>query len=211
MSGRKAGRLPLHVECAGTPPQRQRIWNALRLHQPISALELQEKCGRPWISEDAIQHYLNELRAAGWAEPDARCKRAGHRFASLSWGVVRDSLDAPRTGSSFTAGLGVVAMWRAMKALKEFDYFEVARAASLPGYEVRPETAKRYVNALDRAGYFLTVRAAKPARAGYPARHRLVRDTGVHPPAITRGKSVFDRNEQQFMGSGPAKPQVSRP
>jgi hypothetical protein len=109
--------------------------------------------------------------------------------------LVRDQFDAPRTGKNALAGLGVLAMWRAMQVLREFDYREIAASASANDLVVKPATAQSYVQALDRAGYFKTVRESKP---GTPARHRLVRDTGAHAPAITRRKCVFDRNTGTF-------------
>lgn len=194
------GRLPLHIECAGVPTQRQRIWDALRRAQPASVLDLQDRAGKPWITEDAVGTYLMELEQAGWIQLAAGSTK--QRFKVRQYAIVRDSLEAPRTGKTATQGLGVLAMWRAMRALKEFDFRDVAAAASLPGCEVSQGTAKTYVLLLARAGYFRTVRPASP---GTPARHRLVRDTGAHAPAVTRRKCVFDRNLGTFTWEQPVQ------
>ena len=192
-SARRSGRLPLHMECAGMPTQRQRIWTALRRHQPATAEQLQEHAGKPWVSVDQVQHYLTELTAAGWVQQAVKPgrRRGGQQFTAASYVVARDAIEAPRTGKSATAGLGVLAMWRAMRALKEFDYQDVAAAASIPGCQVKASTAKTYLLLLARAKYFAVIRPATP---GTPARYRLVRDTGAHAPAVTRRKCVFDRN-----------------
>jgi len=75
-----------------------------------------------------------------------------------------------------------------------FDYIDIARAATLGTLVVKPQTAKSYVLQLARAGYLITMRPSKP---GTPARYRLDKNTGMHAPAITRLKVVFDRNTGQ--------------
>jgi hypothetical protein len=193
-------RKPIHLEMAGMLTPRERMWQAIRQKRTFTCMELQEACGRPMLNLYSIQDYLLALARAGYLKQlnkqgqDARAK-----FDQVRFELVKDSFEAPRLdkqGRQVEQGTATLAMWRAMKALKEFDYKDVQKAATLGKVcEVSLQSAKSYVTALARAGYFRTVReSAGPM----PARYRLVRDTGAHPPAITRRKAVFDRNVGEF-------------
>lgn len=192
-------RKPIHLEMAGMLTPRERMWQVIRRVRKFTCMELQEACGRPMLNLETMQDYLLVLSLAGYLKQlnkqgqDARAK-----FDQVRFELVKDAFEAPRLdkhGREVAQGTGTLAMWRAMKALKEFDYLDVQKAATLGQFKVTAATAKSYVVLLARAGYFRTVREAKP---GVPARYRLVRDTGAHPPAITRRKAVFDRNVGEF-------------
>lgn len=189
-------RKPIHLEMAGMRTPRERMWAAIRSLRKFTCMQVQEAVGRPFPSIDSIQEYLFALTRNGYLKSLGRSSRFGEE---CRFELVKDAIDAPRfnkAGHPATQGLATLAMWRAMKALKEFDYLDVQKAASLgEACTVTANTAKSYVLALSRAGYFRTVREAKP---GVPARFRLVRDTGAHAPAITRRKAVFDRNVGEF-------------
>lgn len=188
-------RKPIHVEMAGMRTPRERMWQAIRRLRKFTCMQVQEVMGSPYPTIDSIQEYLYALKGNGYLKALNRSSR----FEEIAFELVKDAIDAPRfnkAGRPATQGLATLAMWRAMKALKEFDYLDVQKAASLgETCKVTGQTAKSYVNALGRAGYFRTVCEAKP---GVPARFRLVRDTGAHAPAITRRKAVFDRNVGEF-------------
>jgi hypothetical protein len=191
-------RKPIELERAGMRTPRERVWSAIRKLRTFTLLQLQDSA-YPLVSFYTARSYVGMLVKAGYlvampAEPAARGGTSQAHFE-----LVKDSFDAPRlnrAGEVVTQGTATLAMWRAMIALKEFDWHDVARAASLPGAEVNPQTAKTYVVMLERAGYFRTVRASKP---GIAARLRLVKNTGAHAPAITRRKTVFDRNLGEFI------------
>lgn len=193
-------RKPIHLEMAGMLTPRERMWQTIRKLRQCTAEQLQEAAGRPFLNLETIQDYLLMLSRTGYLEA---LNKQGHdarsKFDEVCFRLVKDSFDAPRinkAGKAVTQGTATLAMWRAMKALKEFDWHEVQSAASLGKLcVVTAQSAKSYVVLLARAGYFRTLRQSKP---GLPARYRLVRDTGAHAPAITRRKAVFDRNTGQF-------------
>lgn len=191
-------RRPIEQEVKGLQTPRERVWSAIRsLKKGFTAMTVQDHCN-PMVLLSCVDDYLEDLALAGVI----RCVRKGVRVPGRQqpdvYDLVKDQFDAPRlkNGKPVTQGLGVLAMWRAIKVLqKGFDYHEVARAASTDGFEVKPQTAKSYVAVLARAGYFRVIRPAKP---GTPARYALARNTGPHAPAITRRKCVFDRNTGEF-------------
>lgn len=193
-------RKPIHLEMAGMLTPRERMWATIRKLRKCTCMQLQEAAGAPYLNLETIQDYLLALSRTGYLEAQ---NQQGHdariKFDEVHFKLVKDSLEAPRinkAGKPVTQGLATLAMWRAMKALKAFDYKDVQNAASLGTVcVVTAQSAKSYVLLLARAGYFRTVREAKP---GIPARYRLVRDTGAHAPAITRRKAVFDRNTGAF-------------
>lgn len=193
-------RKPIHLEMAGMLTPRDRMWAAIRKLKKCSCMQLQETAGSPFLNLDTIQEYLVRLVEAGYL---VALNKQGHdardKYTEVHFKLAKDSFEAPRinkAGKAVTQGTATLAMWRAMKALKEFDYKEIKNAASLGNVcVVSDQSAKSYVLLLARAGYFRTVREAKP---GIPGRFRLVRDTGTHAPAITRRKAVFDRNMGDF-------------
>lgn len=192
-------RKPIELERSGMHTPRERLWAAARKLREFTLTEWQDAT-KPVVIIETCESYLDCLVAGGFLKPGPRQRTAnGGAFAEVRYRLVKDTLDAPRLdrgGRPVTQGAGTLAMWRAMNILKTFDWHEVQRAASLPDFEVTASTAKSYVKALAVAGYFQTVQPAKPGTA---ARYRLVRKTGRHAPAITRRKTVFDRNEGKFV------------
>jgi hypothetical protein len=193
-------RQPIHLERAGLLTPRERIWQGIRkVRTGFTAQSLQESIGHPWLQIETTQEYLLHLTQAGYLEHFGKQRRVNNRFGQVTFKLVKDSFEAPRIGDDgrvVTQGLKTLAMWRAMKALKEFDHHDIQRVASLgKACEITAHTAKSYTVLLAKAGYFRVMREAKP---GTPARYKLVRDTGAHAPAITRRKAVFDRNNGEF-------------
>lgn len=193
-------RKPIHLEMAGMLTPRDRMWQSIRKLRKCTCMELQEAAGKPFLNLETIQDYLLALSRAGYLQA---LNKQGHdgrtKFDQVHFELVKDAITAPRLskdGKPVIQGTATLAMWRAMKALKEFDYRDIQRAATLGNIcKVTPQTAKSYVVILARAGYFRTLREAQ---GPIPARYRLVRDTGAHAPAITRRKAVFDRNKGEF-------------
>lgn len=190
-------RKPIQHELVGMLTPRERIWQAARRLRSFTVSELQDAT-KPVVNLETCESYLKWLAKAGVLSSTGAARNAKAKFEEARYTLLKDSLDAPRVtleGQRVTQGIATLAMWRAMKALKEFDHHDIQRASSIPDCQVKPQTAKSYVAALARAGYFRTVRPSKP---GTPARFRLIRDTGVHAPAVTRRKVVFDRNTGAF-------------
>jgi hypothetical protein len=189
-------RKPIQLERSGMLTQRERLWAAARKLRRFTLMQWQDAT-KPVVRLQTCKTYLASLVRSGHLVQDGE-EQANRGFPQTCYRIAKDTLDAPRVtreGKPVTQGQTTLAMWRAMQVLKSFDWHDVQRAASLPAAPVPAETAKSYVAALARAGYFLQLQPAKPGTA---ARYRLVRKTGAHPPAITRRKTVFDRNTGEF-------------
>lgn len=193
-------RKPIELEMAGLLTPRERVWRAIRKLRTFTMLQLQDTA-LPLVPWHSVKCYVQWLRQAGYiaAIGTQGKKRNGQDFDEVQYRLVKDSFEAPRvtrTGNKVTQGTATLAMWRAIKTLKEFDFHDIQRAASLGEHCLVPaNSAKAYVNQLALAGYFRVLVKSKPGTA---TRYRLVRDTGAHAPAITRRKSVFDRNTGTF-------------
>lgn len=199
-------RKPIEREMRSLQTPRDRVWAAIRAlraisNKPFTQVTVQDHCN-PMVLLSAVDDYFEDLERAGFIARVAPGKpikgMPRHVTTGIEYRLVKDQFEAPRVsnGAAVTMGMGVLAMWRAMKVMqKGFDHNDVAQAASQDGFIVKGATAKTYVNALARAGYFQEL---KPARPGTPARYRLARNTGPHAPAITRRKCVFDRNTGTF-------------
>ncbi|MDI3381027.1 hypothetical protein ACFPPF_06615 [Xenophilus aerolatus] len=188
-------RSPIEKEMAGNMTPRDRIWRAIRTLRTFTTMQVQDHT-EPLVPMRACLSYVQWLVNAGHLSvvEAHRTKGDNGKYVEQTYRLVRDAFQAPRVnrqGERVSQGIATLAMWRAMKVLREFDWHEVQRAASTDAHPIAPLTAATYVRALARAGYFRAVIAPKPGKAG---RYRLVRDTGAHAPAITRHKQVFDRN-----------------
>lgn len=189
-------RKPIELERSGLQTPRERLWSAARKLRTFTLLEWQDAV-KPVVRLHTCKTYLESLVRAGILVQAGEVQ-VNRGYPQMRYRIAKDSLDAPRVdkaGKVVTQGQGTLAMWRAMQILKVFDFEDVQRAASIPGAVVSRETAKTYVSMLARAGYFHVVDKGGPQKA---ARYRLVRKTGPHPPAITRRKTVFDRNTGEF-------------
>lgn len=195
-------RNPINVELRGLQTPRERVWNAVLLLDkagvPFDKTAIQDKCD-PMVRWTVVDDYTEALEKAGYITRVGGCGASkGVMGKPIEYMVAKFQREAPRVshkGDKVTQGEGNEAMWRAMKVLPIFDYTDIARAATLGTLVVKPQTAKTYVLQLAKAGYLITMRASKP---GTPARYRLGRNTGMHAPAITRIKVVFDRNTAQM-------------
>lgn len=192
------GRKPLHLARRGILTPRERLWDAIRKlsrkGDGTFTLDQVQDTARPLVDFAYARWYRNALVAGGYLEPQSKVK-FGQAFTAMRYRLVKDQLDAPRLtqdGKPTQEGSGLTAMWRAMQVLKVFDYTDVQRAASVPGFEVRLASAKSFVLELARTNFYL--RVVEEAKPGKPARYRLVKDTGMHPPAVCKRHVVFDRN-----------------
>lgn len=208
-------RRPARLERAGALTPRDRMWAAIRAlsgepdvpgpfgeRTPFSPAEV---IFITQLHPDTVDSYVRGLSKA---EPRyiERVKAAeylthGRRRAELAlYRLVRDvGVEAPRVtkgGKPVTDGIGGEQMWTAMRVMREFDSLELAHAASTDQHQVKPETAKRYLQLLERAGYVAATSAATPGRGGAKARYRFNRakNTGPRAPLITREKCVMDAN-----------------
>ncbi len=208
--GTGMGRKPAHIYQGATGHElpHEAIWVAIR---QLRAFTTRELCSRlvknkvSGVNDDTIKAYLQRLAFGGYIsreplEDDNRIKRmqnAGYRYT-----LVNDcGVEAPRLnadGKETLQGRGTENMWRTMKALKSFDYRELANASSTERVSVAPATAKRYLMHLSAAGYLIEV---KPATSNTPARYtlRASKNTGPKPPMVQRTHHVYDPNLKKIM------------
>lgn len=193
-------RKPIHLELVGLQTPRERIWKQVRTLRRFTLLELQDAI-KPLVVYSTVEKYIEALVRSGHVktEHDRRPKKQGHHYTAQVYTLAQDAFDAPRVNgkgeATLTPGLVKLAMWRAMKALKEFDFRDIQRAASTADHTVAERTVQKYLWALAKAGY---LQACSVRSNGHPTRYRLVRDTGAHAPLLTRRNTVFDRNTGEF-------------
>jgi hypothetical protein len=194
-------RNPINIELRGLQTPRERVWDAVLLLDkagvPFNKTTIQDNCN-PMVSWTLVDDYTKALEKAGYlTRVGGVGPSQGVVGKPIEYMVAKFQREAPRVSlkvDKVTQGEGNEAMWRAMKVLPMFDYKDIAQAATLGTVQVKPLTAKVYVCELAKAGYLITMRPSKP---GTPARYKLGKNTGMHAPAITRTKVVFDRNTGQ--------------
>lgn len=192
-------RKPIHLELVGLQTPRERIWKQLRTLRRFTLLELQDAI-KPVVTFSTVEKYVEALVRGGYVKADERKPKApGAHYTAQAYTLARDAFEAPqvsRTGeTTMTPGLVRLAMWRAMKALREFDFRDMQRAASTADHAVAERTAQNYLGALAKAGY---LQPCSVRSNGHPTRYRLIRDTGARAPVLTRRNTVFDRNTGEF-------------
>jgi hypothetical protein len=195
-------RQPIHIEVRGLQTPRERIWAAVMQAgangQVFDRLGVQDLCN-PMVRFTAVADYLQALQKGGYiAHVHSRPVPRTSVAHSFDYTLLKPSGTAPRIniyGQPVVQGTGTQAMWQAMKVLAVFDFHAIARAATLGDLVVPASTAKAYIKALAHAGYLVALRTPKPGTA---TQYRLGNNTGPHAPAITRVKTVFDRNTGEF-------------
>ncbi len=183
---------------------RERIWRAARSLRTFTLNELDQATAPP-VGRAGLESYVQALVHGGYLKhlkPLGRQRPDTAKFLSPEFVLLRDcGVNAPRlTRSGKPAKYDAVgAMWAAMRTLKQFNYKDIALAASTTEQQVNLQTAKSYVNLLAKANYFRQVKAPALGQHAQPAVYALLRNTGPKAPAITRVKAVFDRNEGQLI------------
>jgi len=193
---------PARLERAGALTPRDRIWAAIRCFGKDDTFSIAEIMVLSEQRDDTALTYVNGLVKAGHLtttllqrRPACRPRREFRRFA-----LVRDvGVDAPRVtgeGEPVEQGGGRDQMWRAVRILKEFDYRELAAAASTEKHRVSPEEAQTYCRHLKLGGYLAVTRPAAFGTLGRAERLRFIRsrNTGPRAPLVTREKQVMDAN-----------------
>jgi hypothetical protein len=196
-------RRPARLERAGALTPRDRIWAAIRMFGRDHVFSVAELLLLSEQRADTVLTYLRGLERAGFVRPGApqgtppalKRRREFRHFA-----LVRDvGVDAPRVngeGRPVEQGSGREQMWRAMKALRTFDYRELAAAASTERHQVSPDEAQTYCRFLRLGGYLLRESHAKYGTNGTAERLRFIRsrNTGPRAPLVTAEKCVMDGN-----------------
>jgi len=181
-------RKPANIERIGGLNKRDRIWAQIRVQRKFSVNSLHAELIE--MTRGSIHHYLRCLSAGGYVE---KVKNT----APANYVLIKDcGIDAPRLradGSIVSQGRINENMWRTMKILKTFDWMDLSRVASTDEIQVKPVTAKRYVETLFHARYLICVRGSAPGeRAVY--RFRAQMNTGNRAPMIQSDRSLYDPN-----------------
>lgn len=205
-------RRPARLERAGALTPRDRIWAAIRAFGRDDHFSVAEVMVLSDQRADTVLSYMTGLEKAGYItwvgarelnRPAARPRREFRRL----W-LKRDvGADAPRVdtdGKPVTQGIGREQMWRAARALKEFDYRELAAAASTEQHAVSLQEAQTYYRFLKAGGYLRVAVPGVKGPDGKPERVRFLRarDTGPRAPIVTRDKSVMDGNTGEIVFKG---------
>ncbi|OED43588.1 hypothetical protein ACH42_09760 [Endozoicomonas sp. (ex Bugula neritina AB1)] len=186
----------------GVSSQQELIWQQVRHLRQFTISDLQKAITRQCrgMNESAINAYLIRLTNGGYLEKEKSVNGSGHK--KWLWTLVKDSgVETPKlkiNGEPSAAGRAKEQLWRTMKVISEFNYFELSAAASTEVVPVAVGTAKAYIRSLHQAGYLVKIRKGK---TGNPARYRTVptRIRGPKPPMVLRNKAVFDQNLMQVM------------
>lgn len=195
-------RKPIHLQAAGKLTPRDRVWAAVRALKHFGYAEIADfvvdnapaEASVRRIEEDTIESYVLSLEAAGYLrrEPGARKRRE-----KVCFDLVRDvGVHAPRVtkaGETVTQGSARLAMWNAMRKLKQFSRSSLAHAASTEADTVTDEEAKTYIYYLLKASY-LAVR--DPGNTHRQATYVFIpsRNSGWRAPQIQRVRHVYDPN-----------------
>ncbi|MFG1318038.1 hypothetical protein [Xanthobacter autotrophicus] len=159
--------------------------------------------GAPWAAAEVVNLTASDRRSV--VDYVARLLAAGiivRTAGAPTYRLARRPVEAPRLERDGTVSppTGQQQMWNAIRALKAFNFVEVAHAASTDTRQISSSTAKAYVNALGRAGYLSVLHAGKPGVATL-WRLKPSMNTGPIAPAIMRTKFVWDANRAQVVGA----------
>ncbi len=191
---------------AGKLAPRDRIWLEVRTRRAEFGVE--DIASATKIKPGTVYDYLRALAYGGFltatglqrkgeAAPRHKRERRNRglrsQFAAVRYDLARDvGVEAPRLdrhGRPLPPDTRSN-LWRAMKALKVFDFRELADAAGTEELPVKAKCANAYCLALALAGYLQVLSEVH----NMPRRYRLARNTGPLAPQVLRVKHVYDPN-----------------
>jgi len=205
--GRKPVSLVAH-SAKGRLSGRDAIWAQIRQQRIFTIETIWQKLGHSCgAHRKSIASYLQCLKAGGYVGDSGRQRSGADGNGSYErvYQLVKDcGIEAPRLrkdGSVVTQGARRENMWRAMRIIGEFDFRDLALAASTEEFSVKEENARDYIRHLKKAGYLAVTKQAIRGRHPAPARYRLLpsRYYGPKPPQIQRQRQVFDPNINQVV------------
>ncbi|MBW7998409.1 MAG: hypothetical protein FVQ81_17920 [Candidatus Glassbacteria bacterium] len=129
------------------------------------------------------------------------CFKSGGRVRS---GLHDGSKRRPRRGSLRER------VWKAARMARKFSVTDLVEIAAQENETSAARGARRYLLALERAGYLKRLKNGPQAASNWKpvSRWALLRDTGpLHPLLMRDGKTVRDRNGQGGTGK-PARPAI---
>jgi hypothetical protein len=198
--GKGRGRKPANMSIASS---QELIWQGVREQAKKTEsfsiddiARLLSKKGHEEINDETIKSYFYRLVRGGFLSTDGTAAQ-GRKTRGYYHLVKDNGAEAPRLtkdGEPVKQGRGREHLWRTIRVLGEFNYRELAAAASTEEVTVKESEAKDYALHLKKAGYLLEVSAS--CRSGRLARYRMLpaRYTGPKPPMIQRIKQIFDPN-----------------
>ncbi len=177
------------------------IWQIIRLLDKKGPWSISDIDGETRVAVVAtIAEYVRRLVAGGFVE--AVGERAAKIGAPALYRIKKHSADAPRLrrDGSVAPPSGQAQMWRAMRALRQFTYAELAYKASTDDLSIANVTAKTYVQRLADAGYLQMVAPANNAGGLAIWRLRRSMNTGPLAPQVLRTRFIFDPNRKAVVG-----------
>lgn len=203
-------RKPVHLTM--TPAKvtgRQAVWQAARRLKQFTLVDLWHASKE---ERGTIRTYLTALERGGYVaviekreKPKATLGlRSKTLFKEQVYQLVRDvGIEAPRLkrdGTPSTQGIGREQMWRTMKMIGDFNFRDLAVAATTEAMAISESDAGDYARHLHRAGYLTLV--AKATHKS-PAVYRFIKakNTGPRAPMVQRLKSIFDPNTRTVVWS----------
>ncbi|MGD9861499.1 MAG: hypothetical protein AB7D26_13095 [Marinobacterium sp.] len=193
---RRGRRKPIQMELIGGKPARQRVWEQIRIHR--DRFEIYTIARRAEADDETVETYVRCLVAGGFV-----VKLTKGRELSVFQLIKDNGIEAPRLtrdGQPVTQGLGQEAMWRCLRMLGAMDSHQLALHAASSGVEVKPTAAKRYLQALKKAGYLEIVKPCNRTKGQKEILRLIPRmDSGPRPPQIQRVGVVYDPNWNKVM------------
>lgn len=195
------GRKPVSIGHYGT---QDAIWRAVRELKSFTSADLICHINRDLtVNDGTVKSYLQRLVRGGYVTIARHGELHGARWEGTYTLERNTGVETPRltrTGAPTVQGTGREQLWRTIKILREFDWRDLAIAASTQKCPIAEGTAKDYCKILAQAGYLAVVRASRP---GTRARYKLIgsKNTGPRPPQIQKVKQLYDPNLDKVVWS----------
>lgn len=193
----KSYRKPAQLELIGGKPPRQRVWEQIRKFR--LKFRVYDVARLAEVDDETVKTYIQSLVAGGYV-----VRLTNELFEEADYQLIKDlGIEAPRLtrdGQPVTQGMGQEAMWRCLRMLGPMDARQLAIHASSSGVEVKPASARRYVQMLKKAGYLEVVEPCNRRLKKMETLRLIPRmNTGPRPPQIQNVKTVYDPNLDKVM------------
>ena len=149
-----------------------------------------------------IKDYVHRLCAGGYIAIVGSRPIPKHNSPANLFRIRINSSDTPRLrrDGSKAPPSQQAQMWRAMRSLRQFNYSELAYAASTDEVSIGNVTAKSYVQRLADAGFLQVVAPAKNSGGLTVWRLKPSMNSGPLAPQVLRTRFIFDPNRKVVVG-----------
>jgi hypothetical protein len=154
---------------------------------------------------DTICTYVRRLSEAGYVEALGK-KKTGRGRPEQTYRLLKTPETAPAVTKPGTPPKRPTsaqqAMWNTMRGPMSkagFTAHDLVAYGSTDDLRIATATAKRYIAALRKAGYFIIIDPGGPNRPSIQ-RLRPAMNSGPRPPMILTAKLVFDQNRERVAG-----------